>query len=88
MKRKAKEEEEAGQDAQGEAEGAQDADPETIIQSRSGAVLGRQTILKSDHFPGCQNMKLTPLIDGAPNFRKVPSPPILQRPLAWLSRKP
>jgi hypothetical protein len=33
-------------------------------------------------------MKLTPLIDGAPNFRKVPSPPILQRPLAWLSRKP
>jgi hypothetical protein len=42
-----------------------------VIQSRSGAVLGRQTILKSDHFPGCQNMKLTPLIEGAPNFRKV-----------------
>lgn len=28
--------------------------------------------LQSDHFPGCQNMKLTPLIEGAPNFRQVP----------------
>ena len=26
---------------------------------------------QSDHFPGCQNLKLTPLVEGAPNFRQV-----------------
>jgi hypothetical protein len=45
--------------------------PEEVVATRSGDVLLRHTILKSDHFPGCQNMKLTPLIEGAPNFRQV-----------------
>ena len=34
-------------------------------------MLIKHTILKSDHFPGCQNKKLLPLIEGAPNFRQV-----------------
>ncbi len=47
-----------------------------VIASRCGAVLGRQTVLKDDHFPGCQNKKLTPLIEGAPNFRQVDGLPV------------
>ena len=47
-----------------------------VITSRAGAVLGRQTILKDDHFPGCQNSKLTPLVEGAPNFRQVEGLPV------------
>ena len=43
-----------------------------IVNFRRGSVLGPQTILKSDHFPGCQKMSLTFRIDGAPNFRRVP----------------
>ena len=56
------------------------------------------TILKSDHFPGCQNMKLTPLIEGAPNFRQIPGLPVygvaiptitgLRRVLERLSSEP
>ena len=34
-------------------------------------VEGKKTILKSDHFPGCQNKRLSPQIDGAPNYRQV-----------------
>lgn len=45
--------------------------PQDIVSNRSGQVLIRDTILKSDHFPGCQNISLTPLLDGAPNFRQV-----------------
>jgi hypothetical protein len=45
--------------------------PDDVVSERGGDVLIKNTILKSDHFPGCQNMKLTPLIDGAPNFRQV-----------------
>jgi hypothetical protein len=44
---------------------------EQVISSRGGSVLGKKTILKSDHFPGCQNRRLTPQIDGAPNYRQV-----------------
>jgi hypothetical protein len=33
-------------------------------------------VLKDDHFPGCQNLKLTPLIDGAPNFRQMTGIPV------------
>lgn len=33
-------------------------------------------LLQSDHFPGCQNTKLTPLVEGAPNFRQVPGLPV------------
>ena len=50
--------------------------PQEVIAGRCGAVLGRQTVLKDDHFPGCQNKKLTPLIDGAPNFRQVAGLPV------------
>lgn len=36
-----------------------------------GCRLPLAALLQSDHFPGCQNMKLTPLIEGAPNFRQA-----------------
>lgn len=55
----------------GSARPPYDLHPEEVVALRSGAVLLKGTILKSDHFPGCQNMRLTPLIDGAPNFRQV-----------------
>lgn len=44
------------------------------MKFRGGSVLGKKTILKSDHFPGCQNKRLSPQIDGAPNYRQVRSP--------------
>lgn len=37
-------------------------------------MLAGKTILKEDHFPGCQNVKLRPLVDGAPNFRQARYP--------------
>ena len=43
-----------------------------LIANRSGAVLGGHTILKEDHFPGCQSGKLALTVPGAPNFRGVP----------------
>lgn len=43
-----------------------------LIASRSGAVLGPHTVLKEDHFLGCQSPKLPALFPGAPNFREVP----------------
>jgi hypothetical protein len=46
---------------------------EQVISTRGGSVLGKKTILKSDHFPGCQNKRLSPQIDGAPNYRQVGS---------------
>nr|GMD60850.1 paladin [Ipomoea batatas] len=45
-------------------------EPEQVIRQRDGSVLGKRTILKSDHFPSCQNKRLSPQIDGAPNYRK------------------
>lgn len=48
-------------------------EPEQVMKMRGGSVLGKRTILKSDHFPGCQNKRLTPQIDGAPNYRQVSS---------------
>lgn len=44
---------------------------ELVIKQRHGSVLGKKAILKSDHFPGCHNKRLSPHIDGAPNFRQV-----------------
>jgi hypothetical protein len=71
---------------------------EAVVAVRRGDVLLPHTILKSDHFPGCQNMKLTPLIDGAPNFRQIPGLPVygvaiptisgLRRVLERLSSEP
>ncbi|KDO86716.1 hypothetical protein CISIN_1g0008352mg, partial [Citrus sinensis] len=48
-------------------------EPEQVLKMRGGSVLGKRTILKSDHFPGCQNKRLTPQIDGAPNYRQADS---------------
>lgn len=48
-------------------------EPEQVMKQRDGSVLGKKTILKSDHFPGCQNKRLSPQIDGAPNYRKADS---------------
>lgn len=42
-----------------------------VAALRTGAVLGSQTVLKSDHCPGCQNLSLPERIEGAPNFREV-----------------
>eukprot|EP00850_Spirogloea_muscicola_P002322 SM000009S23451 [mRNA] locus=s9:35424:44183:- [translate_table: standard] len=50
--------------------------PEQVLLARRGAVLGAKTVLKSDHFPGCQNRRLLPHIDGAPNYRQVDGLPI------------
>lgn len=44
-----------------------------MMKMRGGSVLGKKTILKSDHFPGCQNKRLFPHIDGAPNYRQADS---------------
>uniref|UniRef100_A0A6N2NAG9 Tyrosine specific protein phosphatases domain-containing protein n=1 Tax=Salix viminalis TaxID=40686 RepID=A0A6N2NAG9_SALVM len=51
-------------------------EPEQVMKLRGGSVLGKKTILKSDHFPGCQNKRLTPQIDGAPNYRQADSLPV------------
>ncbi|KAL2935177.1 Paladin [Bienertia sinuspersici] len=48
-------------------------EPEHVMKLRGGSVLGKKTILKSDHFPGCHNKRLTPHIDGAPNYRQADS---------------
>ncbi|KAI9087238.1 hypothetical protein K1719_030873 [Acacia pycnantha] len=46
---------------------------EQVMKARGGSVLGKKTILKSDHFPGCQNKRLSPQIEGAPNYRQADS---------------
>ncbi|KAK6118158.1 hypothetical protein DH2020_048142 [Rehmannia glutinosa] len=51
-------------------------EPEQVIKQRDGSVLGKKTILKSDHFPGCHNKRLVPHVDGAPNYRKANSLPV------------
>ncbi|MBA0708592.1 hypothetical protein Golax_023695, partial [Gossypium laxum] len=47
-----------------------------VAAMRSGEVLGSQTVLKSDHCPGCQNVSLPERVEGAPNFREVPGFPV------------
>lgn len=42
-----------------------------VVKNRKGQVLAAMTILKFDHFPGCQKMSLPERIDGGPNFREV-----------------
>ena len=42
-----------------------------VVNRRRGSVLAAQTILKYDHFPGCQKLALPERLDGAPNFRGV-----------------
>ena len=43
-----------------------------LVAGRAGGVLGPCTILKEDHFPGCQAPGLPRSVPGAPNFRGVP----------------
>ncbi|MBA0831863.1 hypothetical protein Goarm_016294 [Gossypium armourianum] len=47
-----------------------------VAALRNGEVLGSQTVLKSDHCPGCQNASLPERVEGAPNFREVPGFPV------------
>lgn len=47
-----------------------------VAATRCGEVLGSQTVLKSDHCPGCQNLNLPDRVEGAPNFRSVPGFPV------------
>lgn len=47
-----------------------------VAALRNGEVLGSQTVLKSDHCPGCQNQNLPERVEGAPNFREVPGFPV------------
>jgi protein-tyrosine phosphatase len=42
-----------------------------VVEKRSGSVLAPFTILKYDHFPGCQKLSLKEKVEGAPNFRRV-----------------
>lgn len=42
-----------------------------VVENRDGSVLASMTILKDDHFPGCQKEGLLERIEGAPNFRRV-----------------
>ena len=51
-------------------EAAEDATA-VLVANRSGGVLGPHTILKEDHFPGCQSSNLPPILPGVPNFRGV-----------------
>ncbi|KAG1680951.1 hypothetical protein FOA52_009910 [Chlamydomonas sp. UWO 241] len=50
--------------------------PEVVVATRAGHVLIKHTVLKADHFPSCHNTKLSPILDGAPNFRKVDGLPV------------
>ncbi len=42
---------------------------QSVIKNRTGAVLARQLILKSDHFDTALNTRLDFNLLGAPNFR-------------------
>ncbi len=50
---------------------AQLSDVLNVVIHRRGSVLAPMTILKFDHFPGCQKTSLVERLDGAPNFREV-----------------
>ncbi|GER55121.1 paladin [Striga asiatica] len=47
-----------------------------VAALRNGEVLGSQTVLKSDHCPGCQHPGLPERVEGAPNFREIPGFPV------------
>lgn len=51
-------------------------DMDVVAAMRNGEVLGRQTVLKSDHCPGCHNLNLPERVEGAPNFREIPGFPV------------
>eukprot|EP00887_Chlorella_sp_A99_P002448 scaffold10.g2448.t1 len=62
----------AGGEAQETADRREGEQRAALLARRGGAVLGPHTLLKEDHFPGCQSARLAPLFPGAPNFREVP----------------
>ncbi|GJN24153.1 hypothetical protein PR202_gb11875 [Eleusine coracana subsp. coracana] len=49
---------------------------DVVAAMRNGEVLGRLTVLKSDHCPGSHSLNLPKRVEGAPNFRKVPGFPV------------
>ena len=53
---------------------AKEREVKAVVAGRLGSVLAPMTILKFDHFIGCQKQSLPERIDGAPNFRQVPLP--------------
>lgn len=53
---------------------AKEKEVKAVVAGRLGSVLAPMTILKFDHFIGCQKPSLPERIDGAPNFRQVPLP--------------
>lgn len=53
---------------------AVDKEVKDVVGNRIGSVLAPMTILKFDHFIGCQKQSLPERIEGAPNFRQVSLP--------------
>lgn len=53
---------------------AKEKEVKAVVAGRLGSVLAPMTILKFDHFIGCQKQSLSERIEGAPNFRQVPLP--------------
>lgn len=51
---------------------AKQKEVKAVVAGRLGSVLAPMTILKFDHFIGCQKQSLLERIEGAPNFRQVP----------------
>ncbi|GJM95803.1 hypothetical protein PR202_ga12581 [Eleusine coracana subsp. coracana] len=49
---------------------------DVVAAMRNGEVLGRLTVLKSDHCPGSHSLNLPKRVEGAPNFRKIPGFPV------------
>eukprot|EP00808_Paulinella_micropora_P002101 g43622.t1 len=50
--------------------------PNRYVDQRRGGLLGRDMVLKSDHFPTESNSQLIMNISGGPNFRQVSQTPI------------
>lgn len=59
-----------------EAAAGRPSEMSQVVAQRNGKVLGSQTVLKSDHCPGCQHPSLPEVVDGAPNFREIPNFPV------------
>ena len=87
--------------SQGElsADKADSSNVTNIVLARKGNVLVHGSIVKSDHFPGCQRMSLLPHITGAPNYRQsasdmmiygvaIPTIEGMQQVLNFLGSKP
>ena len=58
---------------------AREKEVKAVVAGRLGSVLAPMTILKFDHFIGCQKQSLPERIEGAPNFRQAPLPGVAGR---------